>query len=185
MRLTDAEFDLCIRLILNKNKDGLKKIFESYGKLIYQQMLSVVKSPQDAEDLTSDFFLRLWETADKYKTGSGHKRYITVIARNMAIDHLRKNGRLSYTIDDDETFHEQQADDTSVDDQVIGDISFSQALGFLKEGEREIINMHLGLEMTFREISEALGRPLSTVTWKYRNALEKLRNFVKEGSIHG
>ncbi len=185
MILTDIEFDLCIQRILDKDKNGLKEIYDAYGRLVYQQMLSVVKNPQDAEDLTSELFLRLWETAAQYRSGTGHKRYITVMSRNMAIDFLRKRKHESYSLDDDEVYREEQADSTLTDDTVIGGITFEQALNTLRPDEKEIVNMHLGFEMTFQEISDAMGRPLGTVTWKYRQALEKLKTTVKEGSIYG
>ena len=186
INLTDKEFDLCIEKILQKDKNGLKDIYSSYGKLVYQQMLAVVKSPQDAEDLTSDMFLRLWETAAQYRSGTGHKRYITVMARNMAIDFLRKRKHEEYTIDDDGVYTEEQAaPEEPTDVQVIGGISFKQALDTLNEAEKEIINLRVGFDLTFKEISETLGIPLGTVTWKYRQAIQKLKKTVKEGSING
>ena len=183
--MTDQELDLSISLILQKDKNGLRTIYDSYGRLIYQQMLSIVKSPQDAEDLTSDLFLKLWESAAQYRSGTGHRRYLTVMARNMAIDFLRKRKHESYSIDDDEVYHEEKADDFRVDEQVVGEVNFRTALDSLSADEKEIVNMHLGFEMTFAEISKVIGRPLGTVTWKYRQALSKLRKNVKEGSING
>lgn len=183
--MTDNEFDLSIQKILSKDKSGLKEIYDHYGRVIYQQMLSVVKSPQDAEDLTSDFFLRLWETAAQYRSGSGHKRYLSVMARNMAIDFLRKMKHESYSLDDDEVYIEETDTSETPDDKIVGEINFAEVLSILKPDEKEIVNMHLGLEMTFAEISQALGRPLGTITWKYRQALNKLKNSVKEGSVYG
>ena len=184
--LTDKEFDLCIQKILGKDKNGLKDIYTCYGTLVYRQMLAVVKSPQDAEDLTSDLFLRLWETAAQYRSGTGHKRYITVMARNMAIDFLRKRKHLEYTIDDENVYTEEQADpEEPTDVQVVGGMAFRQALETLNEAEKEIINLRVGFDMTFKEISEALGIPLGTVAWRYRQALNKLKKTVKEGSIYG
>ncbi len=40
--------------------------------------------------------------------------------------------------------------------------------------------MHILAELTFREIAAILGKPLGTVTWKYRNAVSKLQKFVGE-----
>ncbi|MFQ9124590.1 MAG: hypothetical protein ACLR47_10755 [Ruminococcus bicirculans (ex Wegman et al. 2014)] len=45
--------------------------------------------------------------------------------------------------------------------------------------------MRLGMDMTFREISRAVGKPLGTVTWKYRQAVFKLKKTIKEDSIYG
>lgn len=183
--MTDNEFDFRMKLILNNDKNGLREIYNCYGKMIYQVILNVVKKPQDAEDLTSDFFLRLWETAGNYKSGTGHKRYITVMARNLALDFLKKRRHEAFTLDDEENSQPEQADDERIDDSVIGNITFDNALRMLKDDEREILNLHLGMELTFREISKVLGKPLGTVSWKYRQAVSKLKKLVKEDSIYG
>lgn len=174
-----------MKLILNNDKNGLREIYCCYGKMIYQIILTVVKSPQDAEDLTSDFFLRLWETAGNYRSGTGHKRYITVMARNMALDFMKKRRRETFTLDDEENPQPEQADSERIDDSVIGNMSFDNALKLLNDDEREIIDLHLGMELTFREIGKVLGRPLGTVSWKYRQAVSKLKKLVKEDSIYG
>ena len=62
-----------------------------------------------------------------------------------------------------------------VEDEVIGNIALQEALALLKDGERQIINMKILGEMTFQEISDTLHMPMGTVTWKYRNAIGKLR----------
>lgn len=182
--MTDNEFDFRMQLIREKDKNGLREIYKAYGRLIYQLMLGIVKSPQDAEDLTSDFFLRLWDTALGYKKGKGHKRYISVMARNMAIDYLRRKKHEVYSIDDEENQLPEQADNLRLDDDVIGDITFGEALSRLNNDEREIINLHLGMQLTFSEISKVLSKPLGTVTWKYRQAISKLKKTVKEDSIY-
>lgn len=186
IKLTDKEFDLCIQKIRGKDKSGLNNIYAAYGELIYHQMLAVVKSPQDAEDLTNDMFLRLWDSAAQYRSGTGHKRYITVMARNLAIDFLRKRKREEYTIDDDGIYTEEQADpEEPTDVQVVGGIYFERSLETLNESEKEIINLRVGFDLTFKEIGESLGIPLGTVVSKYRKAIEKLKKTVEEGSIDG
>ena len=37
------------------------------------------------------------------------------------------------------------------------------------------INMKILGEMTFKEIAEVLNIPMGTVTWRYQNAIKKLR----------
>lgn len=155
--LTDTEFDFRVELILKNDKNGLREIYQCYGKVIYNIMLDIVKSPQDAEDLTSDFFLKLWDTAGQYRKGTGHKRYLTVMAKNLALDFIRKRRHETPTLDDDEAGHKEQQDSMRVDDDVIGKLTFEEALKLLSEGERDILNMRLGMDMTFREISRAVG----------------------------
>ena len=53
---------------------------------------------EEAEDATSEFFIRLWEKSESYKPGSGHKGWMATIARNLAIDSIRRRIRFSPSV---------------------------------------------------------------------------------------
>ena len=55
-----------------------------------------------------------------------------------------------------------------------------EALDRLKPEEREIVDMKVLSEMTFKEISEILQIPMGTVTWRYQAAIKKLRRYGYE-----
>lgn len=186
--MTDSRFESCILLIRQGDKGGLKEIYTEYCKIIYSVMLSVVHNQADAEDLTSDFFLKLWHRlSDTYKAGKGHKRWLTVAARNMAVDFLRKQSHTELTIDnpqedEDNSPHTEPVSDDNTEETVLGNLSVLEALGKLRDDEREIINFKIFVGFTFKEIAKTLDMPLGTVTWKYRSAINKLSNYVKEVS---
>ena len=104
--LTEEAFNLSIQKILAGDKSGLREIYDAYLSYIYQIVYGVVGRKEDAEDITSDFFIKFWQSADKYRAGTGHKGYLATMARNMAIDHLRKFKR---EIIDDFTITEHYA----------------------------------------------------------------------------
>ena len=178
--MNNREFDRCMRRIQKGDKTGLKEIYEAYISYIYAVIRGVVKNKENAEDLTAEFFIKLWNMADQYKAGSGHKTWMTVIARNMAIDFMRKAGREQLT----EEVSEVSAADTaagiadSMENEVVGRMNFRETVEKLPETERQIMTMKLAGQMTFKEIAEVLGIPMGTVTWKYQNSLEKLRRVV-------
>ena len=131
---------------------------------------------QDAEDITVDFFIKLWDLSERYTPGGGHKRWMTVIARNMALDYLRSRGR--------EVPVEPQEMGTQIDadpqiekgyDEVIEDMSLAAALDSLTPAEREVVHMKVIGDLTFKHIAEILRIPMGTVTWRYRQAISKLR----------
>ena len=95
--MNNREFDRCMRRMQKGDKTGLKEIYEAYISYIYAVIRGIVKNKENAEDLTAEFFIKLWNMADQYKAGSGHKTWMTVIARNMAIDFMRKAGREQLT----------------------------------------------------------------------------------------
>lgn len=88
--MTEAEFERCIKRICQGDQMGLKDIYVDYLPYIYRVVYGIVGNKESAEDITSDFFVKLWSLAPKYQPGNGHKGYLATIARNMAIDHMRK-----------------------------------------------------------------------------------------------
>ena len=178
--MTDLQFESCIRLMIDKDRNGLKDIYTAYAKQIYRVILGIVRSHEDAEDLTSDFFLKLWNMADSYKSGQGHKRWLTVIARNLALDHLRKQHPEQLDIDSEDGPAANIPADGSLENSVSAKLTLEAALSQLSLAERQIVEMKLGMELTFREIARTLGEPQGTVAWRYDRAVSKLKKIMEE-----
>ena len=175
--MNNREFERCMRRMQKGDKTGLKEIYEAYIAYIYAVIMGILKNKENAEDLTADFFIKLWNMADQYKAGSGHKTWMTVIARNMAIDFMRRAGReqLTEEVPETSTADADAGAAGSMENEVVGRMNFRETVEKLPETERQIMTMKLAGQMTFKEIAEVLGIPMGTVTWKYQNSLEKLR----------
>jgi len=170
----EKQFSACMERMKSGDRNALHEVYEAYIGYIYTIVLQTVSNREDAEDVTSEFFMKLWRLADTYREGNGHRAWMAAIARNMAIDFLRKTRREVLTEDFTDTVTEN-ASDVSVEQEVIADISLRQALDTLKPGEREVVHLKIMGEMTFQEIADALNIPLGTATWRYQNAIQKLR----------
>ena len=70
---------------------------------------------------------------------------------------------------------EDRQEKSSAEDRVLCKLSLEQALMTLKEEERQIVNLKIMGELTFREIARILKKPPGTVAWRYRTAMEKLK----------
>lgn len=185
--MTEERFDQCILLMNRGEKDGLKEVYEEYISYIYQVIRNMLMSKEEAEDVTGEFFIRLWEKSGSYRPGSGHKGWMATIARNLAVDHIRKNKRMDVVDFSAERGDESQEQasvirsstrnlvEESVEEQVVTSVSIREALATLKEAERQVIHMKIMAEMTFQEIADILQEPLGTVAWRYREAVNKLR----------
>lgn len=175
--MTQEEFNRCMERIKAGDKDGLKDIYVAYLSYIYTIIYGIVTSRENAEDLTSEFFIKLWDIADGYRpAANGHKAYLATVARNMALDFLRKNKREILT----EEIPEEVDHHSQVEQEVISDVGLQEALNSLKESERLVVSMKILSDMTFQEIADELHAPLGTVTWRYKNALEKLKRYGYE-----
>jgi len=188
--LTDSEFDEGMYRMRSGDREPLKTIYQDYIGFIYSTVFSVVGNKENAEDITADFFIKIWEQADKYKPGTGHKAWMSRIAHNMAVDFLRKRKRETLTdemesaSDEDNTKGGKSIYDTQVvnpvEDEVVSDMTLQQALRSLSEDERVVINMKIMGDMTFKSIAQAMGLSMGTVTWRYQSALRKLRKYGYE-----
>lgn len=184
--MTNQDFEQNIIRIKNGDQGGLKEIYEAYLAYIFRIIFEILKNRENAEDVTSDLFIKLWEKAENYRPGSGHKAYLTVMARNMAIDFLRKHKKEELTAmlqdlryETDEEYYKAppglNPEDKPTETKVIGDISLTDALNSLGEAERQVVSMKVLGELTFKEITEILNIPMGTITWRYQNAIKKLR----------
>ncbi len=184
--MTDVQFEKCISMVAQGDKEGLRDIYEEYIGYIYAVVLDVLKNKENAEDISADFFIKLWQVAGSYKPGNGHKAWMVRIARNMAIDFLRKHRREDLSDKMEDAGEQAESDsygrniyggDTSsqVEEEVISDLSLQEALAMLNEKEREVINLKVIADMTFKEIAELLNTPMGTITWRYQSAIKKLR----------
>ena len=180
--MEEKQFHACMKSIKAGDKSALRVIYEEYVGYIYSIVYQVIMNKQDAEDVTSEFFIKLWKLADNYRSGKGHRAWMATIARNMAIDLLRKNKREILTEDFTDSYSEN-ASQEDVEGQVVTDVSLKEALDTLKPAEREIVNLKIMGELTFQEIADILKQPMGTVTWRYQSAVKKLRRYNFESSF--
>lgn len=172
--MEEKQFGACMERMKYGDKNALHEVYEAYIGYIYSVVFQVVSNREDAEDVTSEFFIKLWRLADTYRGGNGHKAWMATIARNMAIDLLRKTKREVPTEDFADTMTEN-ASEECIEQEVISDMSLRQALDTLKPNEREVVNLKIMGDMTFQEIADIMKIPLGTITWRYQNAIKKLR----------
>ena len=167
--MNNREFDRCMRRMQKGDKTGLKEIYEAYISYIYAVIRGVVKNKENAEDLTAEFFIKLWNMADQYKVGSGHKTWMTVIARNMALIYEKgQTGTADREVPEVSAADATAGTEGSMENEVVGRMNFRETVEKLPETERQIMTMKLAGQMTFKEIAEVLGIPMGTVTWKYQ-----------------
>ena len=76
-------------------KSDIEKIFDSYGKYIYQTALSILHDHHDAEEVLGEVLVNVIENSEKFVENDGNKiaPQIVIYTRNAAINRYRKNKR--------------------------------------------------------------------------------------------
>ena len=140
--------------------------------MIYSTVFEILRSREDAEDITSEFFIRLWDIAPGYREGRGHRAWMLTIARNMAIDHIRKRKREELMEEIPDHGHPGEA---FPEEAICSRTTLEQAMDQLKAEEREVVNLKIMGQLTFKEIAALLKKPQGTVSWCYQTAIRKLK----------
>src|SRR5450759_2131051 len=81
------------------NMFAFDMLYNRYSKRLYKFAYSILKSPEESENIVQDVFLSLWENRNKVEKDSSVKYYLFTIAYNSAISIIRKKVRESQFIE--------------------------------------------------------------------------------------
>ncbi len=153
------------------DRDALATLYQRTRAAVYAMSLSLLHNAHDAQDITQDTFVRIWEKADSYRPHGSPMAWILTIARNLARMKLRQGNRI-----DDLSEEEWEAIPADMSDIAPEEKYLLQtALAALSDQERQIVMLHAISGLKHREIAALMELPLPTVLSKYHRALKKLR----------
>ncbi|MCI8303131.1 MAG: RNA polymerase sigma factor [Lawsonibacter sp.] len=142
---------------------------------VYALSLSLLHDVQEAQDVSQDVFVRVWENAPGYRAQGSPMAWLLTIARNLALTRLRQGGRQVGLEPEEWEAIPAGLPAVSPEDRQI----LQQALARLEAEERRIVLLHAVTGLKHREIAGLLELPLSTVLSKYHRGLKKLRGLMK------
>ena len=126
----------------------------------------------EAEDVVQEAFLKLLiETPPPREP----KAWLYRVVRNAAVDRQRKQRRFEVIGNWFEEVPEYRLKEPEFDGEAL-----TRALETLDDGVREIIVSKIWGSLTFREIAELIGRPISSVHHDYQKGLDRLRVLLEE-----
>ena len=151
------------------------ELYEQTRKGIFAFVFGYCKRYHEAEDLTQTVYLKVKAYAGQYRPGTDARAWLFQVAKNAALNHLRKSDREKAVGGGEEL--SRIRDDGY---EHTGGAVFDAMNACLDGTERQIVILHVLWGYKHREIADLVDQPLGTVTWKYNNALKKLRKYMKE-----
>lgn len=175
------------------DKQALDILFGRYTSTVYYFVYRYVGDEAEAQDIVQLAFIKAWKNLKKFKPEKKFKTWILTIAKNTALDFLRKKKNLTFSelLDREEGSDdfELAVDDLPLPSEIFDRKQLSEevadAIGRLAPYYREVLQLYFMEQMTFQEISEILGEPLNTVKSRQRRALIELRKILvpTEGNV--
>ena len=164
--------------------DALSALVTRYQNRLYRYLLRLVRNAADADDLFQQTWIRVAERIRRYDARHNFDAWLFTVARNLAIDHLRRRQpeSLDEPMTDDPfgatraatlTAKERPAIDRILESE--RDSHLAECLAELPMNYREVLSLRFEEEMKLGEIAVVLDAPLSTVKTRLRRGLELLR----------
>ena len=170
-----AELERLLRDVGRGDTDALADLYRSTHAGLYAAALAMMANSHDAEELTHDAYLHIWEAAPRYKAQGSPMAWMLTVTRNLCLMELRRRGKTADL--SEEAWNAIPAEDRSVS---LEDRDLLQnALAALAPDERQIVLLHAVSGLRHRQIAQSLSLPLGTVLSKYNRAIAKIRANLK------
>ena len=149
---------------------NFQDLYESFGNEVYRFALWLAGDPLEAEDITSETFIRAWVHRSKIRTET-LKAYLFTISRNIYLQHQRKKKRRAVL----EDVHPDPAPgpDRLTESQLKLQ-SVQRVLLALPEIDRAAFVLRVQLELPYDEIARVLGLSLTATKVKVYRVRKKL-----------
>ncbi|MGH9543883.1 MAG: sigma-70 family RNA polymerase sigma factor [Terriglobales bacterium] len=160
--------------IRSGDESAMTALYDRYSSLVYAVALRVLGDTGSAEDVLQEVFMQLWRNPGAFDSSRGNLgAWLGVIARNRAIDSLRKRrpetdiADLVVSVEPDMAGEAERA---RAMEKVRG------ALNDMPGPQRSALEMAYFEGLTHTEIAVKTGEPLGTIKTRIRAGLQALRN---------
>ena len=159
--------------------EDMSELYSRTRTAVYSLALSYLGNAHDAQDITQDTFVQVWDRAGQYRPNGSPMGWLLTVCRNLALMRIRKADRHADLDDSGWDAIPAEEKGLSVEERAL----LQDALALLDKNERRVVMLHAAAGMKHREIAVLLEMPLATVLSKYHRAIKKLRAFMKGAEI--
>ena len=160
--------------IAGGERDALAELYQRTRSAVYGLALSYLKNTHDAQELTQDVYVQVWNCAEQYRPTGSPMGWLLTVCRNLCLMRLRREERHAALSEEEWAAIPTQECGLDAEERTL----LQSALEVLHEEERRIVLLHAVTGMKHREIAALLELPLPTVLSKYHRALKKMRSFL-------
>jgi len=164
----------------DKHEQGMRLLVDKYHQRIYHHIRHILISHDDANDVTQESFIKIWQNIKNFRGDSSLYSWIYRIATNEAINFIRRNKKHKYLVREST---ENYLSNLLISDSFIdGDeiqLNLQKVVVKLPDQQRLIFNMRYFEEIKFKDIAAILNLSEGGVKSTYHIAEKKVKDFFK------
>jgi RNA polymerase sigma factor (sigma-70 family) len=169
-----------IQLILQANTQerGFRVLVEKFQRKVYWHIRKMVLNHDDANDITQDTFVKIWQNLPNYRGDSQLFTWIYRIATNECLNFLNKKNKKNEIDIDTEAYQLAETDEEPLVNAEIISQKLEEALAILPDKQRLVFNMKYFDELKYEEISDITGTSVGALKASYHLAVKKIEEFL-------
>ncbi len=176
MERTDSEL---VSRCLKGDNEAFSELISRYKRLIYSVAYKFSRDNEEVNDMAQEAFIKIYRSLSRYDAQYKFSTWSVKVATNICLDHVRRKKLNSVSLEEIENFTGTSNSPEEYylrkeKSQVLKD-----AIDGLPEIYRVPIVMYHQKGMSYKEISEYLGKPMSII----KNRIFRARNTLKENLI--
>ena len=182
--MSNSEENAIISSILAGDADAFAILVKRYQKPVFNLMIRITSSEEDAFDLTQDTFIQAYEKLDRFKPSGRFFTWLYTIGINLGRDFLRK--RKTGKTKAEELYESQKTLSMAPNHwepliEKLDSALVKEALQELSLDYREAIILRFQEGMSMSEVARALGISTSGAKMRVHRGLLKLRGLLTTG----
>ncbi len=173
---TPADIEAMIAQVSLRDSNAFSALYDATSAKLFGVCLRVLNNRGEAEEVLQEVYIRIWHKADTYAvTGHSPMTWLITLARNLAIDRLRKRKLPTKPIED---VFDLADDRPGPEAEAMASSDRTQIKACLEELDPKhadaVKRVYLGGE-TYKELADSQNVPLNTMRTWLRRSLLKLR----------
>lgn len=179
-----GEGDQLVRLlheIAAGNREAFALLYQRTSAKLYGICLRLLGNEAEAQEILQEVFLTVWRKANRFDAGkAGAITWLSVLARNRAIDRIRSRPREAADIDAAAEIPDGAPSAFDVIEQAQDSVRLRDCLDELEERARTMIRSAFFEGATYGQLADRAGVPLPTMKSWIRRGLRRLRGCLEQ-----
>lgn len=159
--------------------DELIRLLDDHTDSVYRLAVSLVRDPALAEDVVQETLIKAWRALPSFRGDSTLRRWVLTIAHHTSVSLLRATREEAHDPDELPDAPTPHSVEKEVQDKLAVE-KLWEALGDLDDDSRALIVLRDIEGLSYEELSEMLGLPLSTIRTRLFRARRRLASTLEE-----
>lgn len=154
-----------------------EKLYKAYYMQIYSYLMTLVKNPSAAEEITQQTFFKALAKKESFNNKSKELTWLISIAKNIVADEFRKSSKRAEFDEDKNAVSENFVQEIENRDATLG---IHMILHKLSEPYKEVFQLRIFGELSFSEIGKIFGKKEGWARVTYHRAKLMIRERMEK-----